>query len=58
MLAPATACTSISDIVIRSAPGFRCTQVFGFVQLPLYQYVNGVQLTSHWAALASASFRY
>jgi outer membrane putative beta-barrel porin/alpha-amylase len=33
-------------------------QVFGFVQLPLYQYVNGVQLTAHWAALAGASWRF
>jgi hypothetical protein len=33
-------------------------QVYGFVQLPLYQYVNGVQLTSHWAALAGASWRF
>ncbi len=33
-------------------------QVYGFVQLPLYQYVTGVQLTSHWAALAGASWRF
>ena len=33
-------------------------QVYAFVQLPLYQYVNGVQLTSHWAALAGASWRF
>jgi hypothetical protein len=32
--------------------------VYAFVQLPLYQYVNGVQLTSHWAALAGASWRF
>jgi hypothetical protein len=36
----------------------RSLQVFGFVQLPLYQYVNGVQLTAHWAALAGGSWRF
>ena len=33
-------------------------QVYGFLQFPLYQYVTGVQLTSHWAALAGASWRF
>jgi hypothetical protein len=33
-------------------------QVYAFVQLPIYQYVTGVQLTSHWAALAGASWRF
>ena len=33
-------------------------QLYAFVQLPLYQYVTGVQLTSHWAALAGASWRF
>jgi hypothetical protein len=36
----------------------RSIQVYGFVQLPLYQYVNGVQLTADWAALAGASWRF
>lgn len=36
----------------------RALQVYGFVQLPLYQYVNGVQLTADWAALAGASWRF
>jgi hypothetical protein len=36
----------------------RALQVYGFVQLPLYQYVNGVQLTSHWAVLGGASWRF
>ena len=33
-------------------------QAYGFLQFPLYQYVTGVQLTSHWAALAGASWRF
>lgn len=33
-------------------------QVYGFVQLPLYRYVNGVQLTSDWAVVAGASVRF
>lgn len=33
-------------------------QVYAFVQLPIYQYVNGVQLTSHWAFLSGASLRF
>ena len=33
-------------------------QVYGYVQLPLYQYVNGVQLTADWAALAGVSWRF
>jgi hypothetical protein len=33
-------------------------QVYTFVQLPLYQYVTGVQLTSNWAALAGVSWRF
>jgi hypothetical protein len=33
-------------------------QLYGFVQLPLYQYVNGVQLTADWAAMGGASWRF
>jgi hypothetical protein len=33
-------------------------QVYGFVQLPLYQHVNGVQLTADWAAVAGAGMRF
>jgi hypothetical protein len=33
-------------------------QVYGFVQLPLYQYVNGVQLTADWALVAGISARF
>jgi hypothetical protein len=33
-------------------------QLYAFVQLPIYQYVNGVQLTAHWGALAGASWRF
>lgn len=33
-------------------------QAYAFVQLPLYRYVNGVQLTSDWAVVAGASVRF
>jgi hypothetical protein len=33
-------------------------QLYGFVQLPIYQYVNGVQLTADWAAVAGISARF
>jgi hypothetical protein len=33
-------------------------QIYGFVQLPIYQYVNGVQLTADWAAVAGISARF
>jgi len=33
-------------------------QAYGFVQLPLYQYVNGVQLTADWAVAAGLSVRF
>jgi len=33
-------------------------QLYGFVQLPLYQYVNGVQLTADWAAVIGVSTRF
>ena len=36
----------------------RALQIYAFVQLPLYQYVNGVQLTSDWAVLGGASWRF
>jgi hypothetical protein len=32
-------------------------QAYGFVQLPLYQYVNGAQLTPDWSAVAGLSWR-
>lgn len=46
-----------------ASPGFswnatRDTQVYAFVQLPLHQAVNGVQLTADWSALAGVSFRF
>jgi hypothetical protein len=34
------------------------TNVYGFVQVPIYRYVNGVQLTAHWAALVGVSTRF
>jgi hypothetical protein len=33
-------------------------QVYAFVQLPLYQYVNGVQLTADWAGVVGISSRF
>ena len=36
----------------------RNTQVYAFVQVPLYQAVNGVQLTADWSAMAGVSFRF
>ena len=33
-------------------------QLYGFLQLPLYQYVNGVQLTADWAVVAGVSARF
>jgi hypothetical protein len=36
----------------------RDAQLYAFVQLPIYQAVNGVQLTADWSALAGVSFRF
>jgi hypothetical protein len=36
----------------------RQTQVYGFVQLPLYQRVNGVQLVADWSVAAGLSHRF
>ena len=33
-------------------------QVYGFVQQPLYQYVNGVQLTARWSAVVGITTRF
>jgi hypothetical protein len=33
-------------------------QLYSFVQLPVYQYVNGVQLTADWAFVAGISTRF
>ena len=33
-------------------------QIYGFVQIPVYQYVNGVQLTSDWSAVIGVSTRF
>ena len=45
------------------APGLsynlgRDTQLYGFVQVPLYQYVNGVQLTADWSLVAGLATRF
>jgi hypothetical protein len=36
----------------------RSTQVYGFVQLPVYQAVNGLQLTADWSAVVGVSSRF
>jgi hypothetical protein len=36
----------------------KTTQIYGFVQLPLYQRVNGVQLTADWSAVVGVSARF
>jgi hypothetical protein len=36
----------------------RDTQLYGFVQLPVYQYVNGVQLTADWSLVAGIATRF
>ena len=36
----------------------RNVQVFGLVQLPIYQYVRGVQLTADWGATAGVGYRF
>lgn len=33
-------------------------QVYGYAQLPLYQYVQGVQLTAKWAAIVGVTRRF
>ena len=33
-------------------------QLFGLVQVPIYQYVNGVQLTADWGATAGIGYRF
>jgi hypothetical protein len=33
-------------------------QLYGFYQQALYQYVNGVQLTANWAAVAGITARF
>ena len=34
------------------------TRLYGFVQLPIYQYVNGVQLVADWSVAAGVSRRF
>ena len=36
----------------------RDTQLYGFIQLPVYQYVNGVQLAPDWSAVLGVSHRF
>lgn len=42
---------------VHLSPGDK-TQLYGFVQLPVYQDVNGVQLTVDWAVVAGLSRRF
>jgi hypothetical protein len=34
------------------------TQIYAFVQKPIYQYVNGVQITADWSLLVGLSSRF
>jgi hypothetical protein len=36
----------------------RDVQAYAFVQVPVYWWVKGVQLTSDWSAAAGVSFRF
>jgi Putative MetA-pathway of phenol degradation len=36
----------------------RSVQLYTFLQFPVYQYVNGVQLTADWAVVAGGSWRF
>jgi hypothetical protein len=36
----------------------KSAQLYAFAQFPLYQKVNGVQLTADWSALAGVSWRF
>ncbi len=45
------------------APGFTyaftpAVQIYAFVQLPIYRYVNGVQLTANWAGTIGISAQF
>ena len=50
-------------LVVALSPGvsyavFDNTHLYGYVQVPIYQYVNGVQLTAKWAGLVGVSTRF
>lgn len=34
------------------------TQVYGFIQVPIYQHVNGVQLTANWSAVVGVTAKF
>jgi hypothetical protein len=36
----------------------RQTQIYGFVQVPIHQHVNGVQLVADWAAVVGLTTRF
>jgi hypothetical protein len=54
--AAASASARFRGTTTRCAP--RTATLYGFVQLPLYQYVNGVQLTAGWSAVAGVSVQF
>lgn len=48
---------------VNLSPGFSCrimsgTQLYGFLQKPIYQYVNGAQLTADWSAAFGVSTQF
>jgi hypothetical protein len=48
---------------VNLSPGFSYriasgTQVYGFVQKPIYQYVNGAQLTADWSIAIGVSTQF
>lgn len=50
-------------VFVRLSPGAsyaisKGMQVYGFVQQPLYQYVNGVQLAARWSAVVGVTTRF
>jgi hypothetical protein len=49
--------------IVSVSPGIswnfaKSAQLYAFVQVPVYQSVNGVQLTADWSAMAGASWRF
>jgi hypothetical protein len=50
--------TALASALAGEAAASCGSAFYSFVQLPLYQYVNGVQLTADWAFVAGASVRF
>lgn len=36
----------------------KAAQVYAFVQVPIYEHVNGIQLTADWAAMVGVSSQF